>query len=121
MPPVATYAALTVLLLVYSATSGVAYITSSCEMMALATPGNKTMAMALCGTLSSTGAGLSRILGSLIIGAGLLATEWRWGGMTVSFYQTVFLVYACLLLVAAVFLLIVPAVFPNGVYRYTAH
>lgn len=121
MPPIATYTALTVLLLVYSATSGVAYITSSCEMMALATPGNKTMAMALCGTLSSTGAGLSRILGSLIIGAGLLATEWSWGGMTVSFYQTVFLVYACLLLVAAVFLLIVPAVFPNGVYRYTAH
>ncbi len=120
MPPLMLYGCLTVLLLIYSSTLGCAYITSTFEMMKLATPGNKTMAMAFCGTLSSSGSGVSRILCSLFLGAGVLAVEWSCGETLFSIYQTLFLLYAVMLVFAAVLLLVVPAVFPDGRYAYQA-
>ena len=53
---------LTFLMLLYCFTYAAANVATTSEMMAMATPGNKTMAMAVCGTFSSLGGGLSRVI-----------------------------------------------------------
>ena len=113
-----TYAVITLLMLLYCFTYAAANVATTSEMMALATPGNKTMAMAVCGSLSSLGGGLSRAISSLILGAGILAPQWSFKGVQFCHYQTLFLIYASCILFAAVFLLIVPAIIPKGQYRY---
>ena len=107
------YALIAALLLVYSFAIAAASIVSSSEMMALAAPGNKTMAMAFCGAFYYGGSGLSRLVASLVLGAGLLAPEWHLGGMRVCHYQTLFLLYAVAVVFAAAFLVVVPAIFPE--------
>lgn len=113
-----TYAIITLLMLLYCFTYATANIATTSEMMALATPGNKTMAMALCGSFSSAGGGLSRGISSLVLGAGILAPEWSFAGIKFCHYQTMFLVYAAAIMFAALLLIIVPAVIPNGKYDY---
>ncbi len=118
MPPVLTYSVICLLLFVYSVTYANANIASTSEMMALATPGNKVMAMAFCGAFYYTGSGLSRLLSSLILGAGLLAPRWQIGGLVFSHYQTLYLFYTVAIGFAAMLLVVVPAVFPRGEYFY---
>ncbi|MFA6816893.1 MAG: MFS transporter [Lentisphaeria bacterium] len=113
-----TYAAIAVLLLLYSFTFANANIVSTSEMMALATPGNKVMAMAFCGSFYYTGQGLSRLMSSLILGCGILAPEWHIGSVVFCHYQTLFLIYSIAIAFAALLLTIVPAVFPKGNYSY---
>lgn len=113
----ATLVFVAAILFVYSFMMAAASVVSSAEMMALASPGNKTVAMAFCGALGSTGAGAARVLSSLVLGSGMLADGWRLGGMSVSHYQTFFLIYAGMIAFAAAFLLIVPAVFPHAANR----
>lgn len=107
------YLGIGALLLVYSFTVAAASIVTSTEMMALSSPGNKTMSMAFCGAFYYGGSGLSRLLASLVLGCGMLAAEWRLGSMAVSHYQTLFLLYTAGVVFAAVFLLMVPAIFPK--------
>ena len=95
-------------MMVYSFTFASASIASTSEMMALATPGNKAMAMAFCGTFYYGGSGLSRLISSLVLGSGLLAPQWSIGAMRICHYQTLFLV-------------VVPAIFPKGEYVYDVH
>ncbi len=109
------------LMMAYSFTFAAASIASTSEMMALATPGNKAMAMAFCGTFYYTGSGLSRLISSLVLGSGMLAPQWRIGSMSICHYQTLFLVYSVLIVFAAIFLVVVPAVFPKGEYVYDVH
>ncbi len=111
----------TFLMMLYSFTFAAASIASTSEMMALATPGNKAMAMAFCGTFYYTDSGLSRLISSLVLGSGMLAPQWRIGSMSVCHYQTLFLVYAVLIVFAAIFLVVVPAVFPKGESVYDVH
>lgn len=118
MGPNFTYAALAGLLLIYSFTFANANIASTSEMMALANPGNKVMAMAFCGAFYYGGSGLSRLLTSLVLGSGMLAPEWHIGNITFCHYQTIFLIYAAAIVFAAMLLVIVPAVFPKGEYSY---
>ena len=106
------------LLFLYSLGIAAVSIAASAEMMALASPGNKVMAMALSGAFSCGGSGLSRFVTSLLLGGEMLAPEWMLGTMTVSRYQSLLLLYCCGLLFAAVFLALVPAVFPKGEYVY---
>ena len=113
-----TYALITFLMLLYCFTYATANVATTSEMMALATPGNKTMAMAVCGTFSSAGGGLSRGISSLILGVGILAPQWNVGSVKFCHYQTLFLIYAVCILFAAMLLVIVPAVVPNGKYSY---
>ena len=113
-----TYTLITFLMLLYCFTYATANVATTSEMMALATPGNKTMAMAVCGSFSAAGGGLSRGISSLILGAGILAPQWSAGGMKFCHYQTLFLIYAVCILFAAMLLIIVPAVVPNGKYSY---
>ena len=113
-----TYALITFLMLLYCFTYAAANVATTSEMMAMATPGNKTMAMAVCGTFSSLGGGLSRVITSVILGAGILAPEWYIKGTKFCHYQTLFLIYAVCILFAAALLIIVPAVVPHGKYNY---
>ena len=96
-------------------------ILASAEMMALATPGNKVMAMAFSGAFSYGASGLSRILTSLLLGSGMLAAEWQLGAMRVCRYQTLLLIDAAAVLFAGIFLILVPALFPRGEYTYREH
>ena len=113
-----TFAIITFLMLLYCFTYATANIVTTSEMMALATPGNKTMAMAVCGSFSAAGGGLSRGISSLILGAGILAPSWSAGGVDFCHYQTLFLIYAVCIMFAAMLLVIVPAVVPQGRYSY---
>ncbi|MDD5727033.1 MAG: MFS transporter [Victivallales bacterium] len=119
--PNLTYALITFLLLVYSFTFANANIASTGEMMALATPGNKVMAMAFCGTFYYGGSGLSRLVTSLVLGCGLLAPEWHIGNVKFCHYQTIFLIYSVAIVFAAMLLVVVPAIFPKGEYFYREH
>ena len=56
----------------------------SAEIMALARPGNKTMASAFCNTYAQAGIVLSRTGSSLVIGSGMLAGSWANGLSAVS-------------------------------------
>lgn len=112
---------ITLLMLIYSFTFASASIASTSEMMALATPGNKAMAMAFCGTFYYGGSGLSRLISSLVLGSGMLAPEWFIGSLKICHYQTLFLVYAVAIVFAAMFLVVVPAIFPRGEYVYDVH
>lgn len=119
--PTLAYVLLSLLLFVYSFTFANANIASTSEMMALATPGNKVMALAFCGSFYYGGSGLSRLLSSLILGSGILAPYWSMGGVSFSHYQSLFLVYAVAVIFAAMLLVVVPAIFPKGEYVYTVH
>ncbi len=116
-----TYSLITFLLVAYSFTFAAASIASTSEMMALATPGNKAMAMAFCGTFYYTGSGLSRMLSSLVLGSGILSAHWSIGSMELCQYQSLFLIYSVAIVFAAMFLVIVPAIFPKGEYIYAVH
>ncbi len=116
-----TYTLIAALLFVYSFAVAAASVVSSSEMMALAAPGNKTLAMAFCGAFFYGGSGLSRLVSSLIMGSGMLAPEWRLGTMAVCHYQTLYLVYTAAIVLAAVFLVMVPAIFPRREDVYDVH
>ena len=102
-----------VLLFGYSFLFACSNISSSSEMMTLATPGNKVMAMAFCNSFYYGGLGLSRLLTSLIIGSGALAPAWLLGRWEITRYQTLFLLYALCIALSSALLLLVPAVFPD--------
>ena len=108
-------------LFVYSFTFACANISSSSEMMAIATPSNKVMAMAFCNAFYYGGCGLSRLMTSLILGSGALAAEWSLNGVIFTHYQTLFLLYAICVIFAASLLVVVPAIFPKGEYIYAIH
>lgn len=80
-------------------------VVCSAEMMALAAPGNKTMAMAWSGAFFYCGCGSSRLFSSFFLGRAPL----HWGTWTVTPYQGLFLLYAALLLPALYLLFRIPA------------
>lgn len=88
-------------------------VCTSSEIMALARPGNQTMASAVCNTYIQAGAAVSRLGTSLVIGSCLLAESWVLGEVTVSRLQTLFLLFGCGLLFSLLLLILVPAVIPS--------
>ena len=121
MPDMMLYFSIAFVLFCYSFMFACSDIASSCEMMALATPGNTVVAMAFFNAFNYSGRGLSRLLTSLILGSGALAAHWMLGDIPVTHYQTLFLLYAVCVLFAASLLVIVPAIFPKGEYHYSIH
>ncbi len=114
----AAWALTGVILLAYSFLLAGSSILASAEMMELAVPGNKVMAMAFSGTFSYGATGLARVVPSLLLGSGMLVSEWSVNGVAVSRWQTLFLLISCAILFSALFLILVPAVFPRGEYQY---
>jgi MFS family permease len=109
---------ITSLLVTYGFFYGCSSIAISTEMMELASPNNKAISMAFCGSCYAAGTGGSRLLASLILGSGLLAPQWFIGSMKISHYQTLFLLYGCAIMFVCLLLVLVPAIFPKGNYRY---
>ena len=109
---------ITVLLATYGFFVGCSSIAISTEMMELASPNNKAISMAFCGSCYAAGTGGSRLLASLILGSGLLAPQWFMGPMKISHYQTLFLAYGCAIMFVCLLLVLVPAIFPKDNYRY---
>lgn len=78
---------------------------NSTELLALARPGNKTMAMAFLQTYQNVGISISRSGTAMILGANLLAPSWTMGAIELCSYQTLFLLYG---VIAAILLLLIP-------------
>ena len=109
---------ITVLLAAYGFSAACSSIAISTEMMELASPNNKAMSMAFCGSCFAAGTGGSRLLASLVLGSGMLAPQWFIGTMKICHYQTLFLIYGCAIMFVCLLLVLVPAIFPKGNYRY---
>lgn len=103
-----------VLLFVNSFASACFSVCNSSEMLALARPGNRTMAVAFCNTFINLGNAVSRAGVALTLGSGLLATDWVWRGAAMSRYQSLFLFFA----LAATFFLILLVLIPSVVPRH---
>jgi MFS family permease len=86
---------------------------NSAEIMALARPGNKSMATAFSQTYQAIGGAVGRNLSSALLGFGLLSPMWSLGGMEFSNYQTLFLLCAIIALVIFCMLPIMPSVVPK--------
>lgn len=112
---------ITTLLILYGFFIAVSSVAVSSEMLELATPGNKAMAMAFCVTMTSAGLGGARVLSSVIIGSGILAPAWFIGTHKFSMFHTMYLGYGLSILFVCVLLVIVPAIFPKGEYHYVPH
>ena len=86
---------------------------NSTELLALARPGNKPMAMAFQQTYQNIGVSIGRTGTALIMGANLLAPTWNFKGLTISSYQTLFLLYAVIAAVILIQLPTLPAIVPK--------
>ena len=86
---------------------------NSTELLALAKPGNKPMAMAFQQTYQNIGVSVGRTGTSLIIGANLLAPTWKLGEMTFCSYQTLFLLYGVIATVILILFPTLPAIVPK--------
>ena len=110
---------ITALLICYGFFIATSSVAVSSEMMALANPDNKAMAMAFCVSMCAAGMGGARLLSSVIIGSGILAAEWSIGTAQFTMFHTMYLGYAIAILFVCVLLVIVPAIFPKDSYQYT--
>lgn len=86
---------------------------NSTELLALARPGNKTMAMAFQQTYTGIGVAIGRTGTAMIMGANLLAAQWEWHGATISSYQTLFLFYGVIATVLLILFPTLPAIVPK--------
>jgi hypothetical protein len=86
---------------------------NSSELLALARPGNKTMAMALLQTYQNAGISISRVTTSLMMGANLFAPMWVWGDITFCSYQTIFLFYGVFGAILLLLFPTLPAIIPK--------
>jgi len=109
---------ITALLVFYGFFIATSSVAVSSEMMALANPENKAVAMAFCVSMYSAGLGGARFLSSIIIGSGILSPEWSIGSMKFTMFHTMYLGYGFGILFVCVLLVIVPAIFPKGEYHY---
>lgn len=98
------------LVLILSMAQSFYMCSNSSEMMALARPGNKTMASAFCQTYTGFGMAAGRNLTSGILAIGFLAPQWTWGGMTFNQFQTIYLICAVFAAVIFIMLPIVPSI-----------
>lgn len=108
-----TLIAIAALQFVYNCNFACFNVLFASEMLALAKPGNKTMAMAFCNTFSSGGAALGRVVTGLIIGSGMLASEWVFHGTKICLFQSMFLIYSFSAALSLLLLFLVPAVVPK--------
>ncbi|OQA81804.1 MAG: Major Facilitator Superfamily protein [Lentisphaerae bacterium ADurb.Bin242] len=88
------------------------FVCLSAEMLALARPDNRTMAVAFCNTFNYLGWTLSRLGVSAVLGSGLLAANWEMGAFRVSSFQTLFFFFGFFLIFGLTTLVLVPSVVP---------
>ena len=83
---------------------------NSMEMLALARPGNKIMAMAFCGTATGLGTAVGRLGTTLVLGCTVLQTQWNVWGMTLTKYHFLFAFFCFFLFFVTVLFPMVPAI-----------
>ena len=86
---------------------------NSIEMLALARPGNKVMAMAFVSTVSNLGTAVGRLGTTLILWTGALAASWNFGSMTMTKFQFLFGFYTFAMFFFLILLPLAPAVIPK--------
>ncbi|MFA6931055.1 MAG: MFS transporter, partial [Lentisphaeria bacterium] len=104
---------LTLLLILHGFAMACFSVCFSSEVLALARPGNQTMAAAFCNTYSQAGLAVSRMGTSLILGSCLLAETWQLGDRFFSRFQSLFLIYGLGLCFCLLLLVLIPAVVPK--------
>lgn len=94
--------------------SGLTYAFFQCinsiEMLALARPGNKIMAMAFCGTFNALGTAIGRLGTTLILGCTVLQTRWDVFGTVLTKYHFLFAISIISILFLVVLFPMVPAI-----------
>lgn len=85
----------------------------STEMLALARPGNKVMAMSFTTTFQNAGNALGRLGITLLLASGMLADSWMACGRSFSYFHTLFIFSFVLTLLGLLFLLLTPAMIPD--------
>ena len=83
------------------------------ECLSLSRPGNTAMASAFACTYNGIGLAGGRTVCSLLLGHGMLASSWSYGGMVMSNFQTIFLFCAAGAIFALTFIFILPSVISN--------
>jgi predicted MFS family arabinose efflux permease len=86
---------------------------NSTELLALARPGNKPMAMAFQQTYQNIGVSVGRAGTSLILGANLLAPVWNVGKLSFCSFQTLFLLYGVIATIILILFPTLPAIVPK--------
>jgi len=86
---------------------------NSLEYLALARPGNKTMAIAFCQTYHSLGTALGRVGCAVLLGSPLLAQTWEYEENYMCIYQSIFLLIAVIAVFALVMIPILPSFVPK--------
>ena len=104
---------LCVLLFLCNFVCAVFYAGASSEMLALARPGNATMATAFSQTYLQFGLAAGRIASSLMLGGGLLAVHWEFHGLSISNYQSIFLIAAGFAAFCLTLVFCLPSVVPR--------
>ncbi len=88
------------------------FVALSTEMLALARPGNQTMAVAFCNTFNYCGWTISRLGTAVVLGSGILASQWSFAGINFCAFQSIFLFFACFITLCLVALILVPSIIP---------
>jgi hypothetical protein len=93
---------------------GIVYALINCiaavEMLSLARPGNKIMAIAFCMTAIAVGTASGTLLSTALIGCGALAESWQFMGIMMTKFQILFGLCALLMVFIMILFPLVPAV-----------
>ena len=88
-------------------------VVNSMESLALARPGNKTVALAVCQVFCNVGSAVGRFGATAVLACGILAPSWSFGSLSVTRFQSLFLVDALLMVFFLVLLVLLPAFVPR--------
>ena len=93
---------------------GIVYALVNCiaavEMLSLARPGNKIMAVSFCMTAIAIGTVVGTLFNTVLIGCGALAENWQFMGMAMTKFQLLFGICAGGMLLTMLFFPLVPAI-----------
>ena len=85
----------------------------STEMLSLARPGNKVMAMAFTTTFQSIGNAVGRLGMTLLMASGMLAPMWQCGSRSFTHFHALFIFSFVMTLLGLLFLVLTPAMVPE--------
>ena len=88
-------------------------VVNSTESLALARPGNKTVALAVCQVFCNIGSAAGRFGSAAVLACGILAPAWKLGALSVTRFQSLFLVDAILMVFFLILLVLLPAFVPK--------
>ena len=88
-------------------------VVNSTESLALARPGNMTVALAVCQVFCNIGSAAGRFGTAAVLACGILAPAWNLGALSVTRFQSLFLVDAILMVFFLIMLVLLPAFVPK--------